>query len=228
MPHHNSAPETSTYTPPVGGEQWLHADDHLVVVCKPAGLLSVPGRGEDKQDCLSSRVQARYPDALVVHRLDRDTSGIVIMARGLEAQRALNLSFEKRLVDKRYEALVDGILPVEETWQEIDLPIVVDWPNRPRRIIDAVHGQHALTRWRCLGHVAALEASRVELEPFTGRTHQLRVHMQALGHPMLGDSLYAPPAVLQRAPRLLLHARYLQVPHPHTGTLQTFEAPPPF
>ena len=217
------------YNPPALTElPVVYFDEVLLVLNKPAGLLTVPGRGEAKQDCLSKRVQDVYPEALIVHRLDRDTSGLVVMARGIVAQRAINLSFEHRLVDKCYEAMVEGMLPVAEEWQEINLPLLVDWPNRPKRTVNHTEGQQALTRWRCVGHDAARGCSRVELEPVTGRTHQLRVHMQALGHPMLGDTLYATPQALAKSDRLLLHARSLSLPHPSSGQTLQFEAPVPF
>ena len=214
--------------PPLTELPVVYVDDALVVLDKPAGLLTVPGRGEAKQDCLSKRVQDRYPEALIVHRLDRDTSGLVVMARGIVAQRALNLSFEKRLVDKCYEAVVIGTLPVSDVWQEIDLPLLVDWPNRPKRTVNHAEGQQALTRWRCVAVDAARGCSRVELEPVTGRTHQLRVHMQALGHPMLGDTLYATPPALALSSRLQLHARTLSLPHPGNSQRLVFHAPLPF
>ena len=210
--------------------QILHADDSLLVLNKPSGLLSVPGRGEDKQDCLSRRAQSLYPDALVVHRLDMATSGLMLMARGAAMQRALNSQFERREVHKRYVALVDGRLasaPAADGWGLIDLPIAVDWPRRPLRIIDAA-GKPSQTRWRSLAFDVAANLTRVELEPITGRSHQLRVHLQALGHPILGDALYAPGAVLARSPRLLLHACALRLVHPATGAPLSFESPPDF
>src|SRR5512139_1038736 len=170
----------------------LYVDDALLVVDKPSGLLAVPGRGADKQDCLSARVQARYPDALIVHRLDMATSGLMVIARGAAAQRQLSKAFAAREVKKRYIAVVAGRLHAPpENWGTIDLPIIVDWPNRPLRIVDHHHGKPSLTRWRVLGHDEAGPATRVELEPVTGRSHQLRVHLRALGHPILGDALYA-------------------------------------
>lgn len=204
------------------------ADDAIVVLNKPSGLLTVPGRGPEKADCLSKRVQAHYPDALIVHRLDRDTSGLVVMARGLPSQRVLNLAFEQRRVDKRYTAVVTGLLTVSDDWQEIDLPLLVDWPNRPKRTVNYTDGQRALTRWRCTAVDAAANTSRVELEPVTGRTHQLRVHMQAIGHPMVGDTLYAPPEVQAQADRLLLHSGLLSFPHPVTGEVQEYTVAPAF
>lgn len=206
----------------------VYVDDAIVVLNKPSGLLTVPGRGPEKQDCLSKRAQARYPDALIVHRLDRDTSGLVVMARGLPAQRVVNLAFEQRRVDKRYVAVVSGQLPVGDAWQEIDLPMLVDWPNRPKRTINYTDGQQALTRWRCTAVDPLANTSRLDLEPVTGRTHQLRVHMQAIGHPMLGDTLYAPPDVQAQAPRLLLHSGLLSLPHPVSGETREFTVAPAF
>ncbi len=213
----------------------LHADDHLIALDKPAGLLAVPGRGPDKQDCLSARAQARWPDALVVHRLDMATSGVVVMARGLDAQRALSRAFERRLTHKRYEALVAGRLanPLPDNgWNTIDLPLMIDWLNRPRSIVHATHGKPSLTRWRLApGDVPAGCAglvTRVELEPVTGRTHQLRVHLQAIGHPIAGDPLYADSAQQALAPRLWLHAGELTVPHPLGGEPMRFTSPCPF
>jgi tRNA pseudouridine32 synthase/23S rRNA pseudouridine746 synthase len=215
----------------IHGVELLHADDSLLVLDKPAGLLAVPGRGEDKQDCLSARVQAAWPDALVVHRLDQATSGLMLMARGAAMQRALSQAFESREVGKRYVAVVEGRLPVPadpQTWSLIDLPIIVDWPRRPLRIIDAERGKPSQTRWRVLAFDAATNTSRVELEPVTGRSHQLRVHLQALGHPILGDALYAPAEVQAKAPRLLLHAALLQFKHPASGLPLSFESAPGF
>ncbi len=206
----------------------VFADDAIVVLNKPSGLLTVPGRGPDKQDCLSKRVQARYPDALIVHRLDRDTSGLVVFARGLPAQRVLNLAFEQRRVDKRYTAVVTGQMVIDGEWHEIDLPMLVDWPNRPKRTINYTEGQSALTRWRCTALDTTANTSRVELEPVTGRTHQLRVHMQAIGHPMVGDTLYAPSEVQAQADRLLLHSGLLSFPHPVTGVVHEYTVAPAF
>ncbi len=194
------------HTPPPAGLQTIYADDGLLVFSKPSGLLSVPGRGPDKQDCLSCRVQQHYPDALVVHRLDMATSGLMLMARGPAMQRALGQLFETRAIEKRYLAVVEGQLDSHPDWQLIDLSIAVDWPNRPLRIIDSNHGQPSQTRWRALSFDERTHSTRVELEPLTGRSHQLRVHLQALGHPILGDALYAPSAVQAKASRLLLHA----------------------
>ncbi|MFI5444901.1 RluA family pseudouridine synthase [Polaromonas sp. UC242_47] len=214
------------------GVQVLHADDSLLVLNKPAGLLSVPGKGEDKQDCLSTRVQQLYPDALVVHRLDMATSGLLLMARSRAAQRSLSQAFAERQVHKAYEAVVQGQLappePSDDGWGLIDLPIVVDWPRRPLRVIDALLGKPSKTRWRIQHYDAAADHTRLRLEPVTGRSHQLRVHLQALGHPILGDQLYAPALVQARAERLLLHACSLRLSHPVSGVLLQFESAAPF
>lgn len=217
------------------GFETLYADDSLLVLNKPAGLLSVPGRGEDKQDCLSHRVQQHYPDALVVHRLDMATSGLMLMARGADMQRALSRLFENREVHKRYVAVVDGRLhqgqPAQQDpgeWNLIDLPIAVDWPRRPLRIIDREHGKPSQTRWRTISFDVGSNSTRVELEPVTGRSHQLRVHLQALGHPILGDQLYAPAEVQAKASRLLLHAAMLAFSHPENGRAMRFVCEPGF
>jgi tRNA pseudouridine32 synthase/23S rRNA pseudouridine746 synthase len=207
----------------------VYSDNYLLVLDKPSGLLAVPGRGADKQDCLSARVQARYPDALVVHRLDMATSGLMVMARGPAVHRALSQAFAARAVKKRYIAVVAGRLDAPpQDWGEIDLPIVVDWPNRPLRIVDYQLGKPSLTRWRVLRVDEAGSRTRVELEPVTGRSHQLRVHLRELGHPILGDALYAPPAVQALSGRLLLHAWSLGFAHPVTGAALAFESQPPF
>ncbi|MBG9390338.1 RluA family pseudouridine synthase [Caenimonas aquaedulcis] len=208
----------------------LHEDAHLLAFDKPAGLLSVPGRGPGKQDCLSARAQAAFPGALVVHRLDMATSGLFLMARGAAMQRALSHAFAQGQVDKRYEAVVAGDLrqPAQtaDGWALIDLPIAADWPRRPLRIVDAAAGKPSRTRWRVLE--AAAGTTRLELAPLTGRTHQLRVHLQAVGHPILGDALYAPPEVQSLAPRLLLHATSLQFTHPDTGSRVALSCSPAF
>ncbi|HEX5738423.1 MAG TPA: RluA family pseudouridine synthase [Hydrogenophaga sp.] len=213
----------------------LFVDDTLVVLDKPSGLLAVPGRGPDKQDCLSARAQAQWPGALVVHRLDMATSGIVVMARGLAAQRALSNAFEKRRVHKRYIAVVAGEPeepPTENGWHTIDLPLAVDWLNRPRSMVSDLLGKPSVTRWRrSATQTPALHtglATRLELEPVTGRTHQLRVHLQAIGHPIVGDALYATPAQQAMAPRLMLHATELRLDHPVTGHPMTFTSACPF
>lgn len=208
----------------------IHEDAHLLVLEKPSGLLSVPGRGPDKQDCLSKRVQALYPDALIVHRLDQDTSGLLIMARGIEAQRRLSKLFEIRQVKKRYVAVVAGqpehtqahVPTDEQGWRSIDGPILLDWERRPLHIIHP-DGKASRSHWRALQ--TGDQASLIELEPVTGRTHQLRVHLQSIGHPMLGDSLYAPPDIQALSPRLLLHAQELAFVHPFTEKALVFQVP---
>ncbi|HWU48440.1 MAG TPA: pseudouridine synthase [Asticcacaulis sp.] len=202
----------------------LYADAHLLIVDKPAGLLSVPGRGEANQDCLITRLQTDYPDALTVHRLDMATSGVMAFARGAEAQRALSMAFAERRVAKTYIAVVAGL--VAEDAGEVDLPLICDWPNRPRQMVDHAVGKHALTRYRVVERGEGV--TRVDLEPVTGRSHQLRVHMAALGHPILGDPFYAPPDVRAMSARLLLHAAALSLPHPHSGETLRFTAKPAF
>ena len=181
----------------------------MLVVNKPAGLLTVPGRGEDKADCLITRVQKTYSDALIVHRLDMSTSGLVLLARGVEMQRQLSKMFRERKVQKRYIALVSGRL-LNETG-EIDLPLMTDWPNRPRQKVDMLDGKPSQTRYRLIGF--ANDVSRVELEPVTGRSHQLRLHMAAIGHPIMGDELYGG----EQVERLMLHAQSLSFVHPLRG-----------
>lgn len=224
-------PDAAHASRPAAGLDYVHVDAHLIVVDKPAGLLSVPGRGADKQDCVATRVQSMYPDALVVHRLDMATSGLLLMARGAAVQSSLGRSFIERRVGKRYQAVVAGQMEPaagDSGWSLIDLPLAADWPNRPRRIVDVAHGKPSQTRWRVLAHDRQSDTSRLELEPLTGRSHQLRVHLQALGHPILGDTLYAPADVQARAPRLLLHATHLQLAHPATGELVAWSSTAPF
>ena len=200
----------------------VFSDDTLVVVDKPAGMLSVPGRGADKQDCAAACVQALHADARVVHRLDMATSGLLLMARGDAAQRRLSIAFAEREVAKRYVAVVHGRLP--SAGGEIDLPLVADWPHRPRQKVDAASGKPSLTRYRVLSEDASSDTSRVELEPVTGRSHQLRVHMLAIGHPIVGDTLYGAP----EAARLMLHACELRFVHPATGLRMRLQSAAPF
>ena len=210
----------------------VFADEHLLVVNKPSGLLSVPGRGEDKQDCLIARAQAQWPDALTVHRLDMSTSGLMVIARGPDMQRRLSQAFAQREVHKIYEAIVAGELRATETgnadaWSDIHMPLLIDWPNRPKSKVDWEHGKPSHTQWR-VKHSNLTNATRVELQPITGRTHQLRLHMMAMGHPILGDALYASPEIQAQSPRLLLHARVLQLKHPVTAEWMAFESTVPF
>ena len=207
----------------------LHADDALLVLAKPAGLLSVPGRGADKQDCLSARASQQWPDALVVHRLDMATSGLLLMARTPAVQRALSQAFAERQVEKRYQAVVQGCMTAPASdWGDIELPIAADWERRPLRVIDHQHGKPSHTRWRVLGVDSAAQTTRLELSPVTGRTHQLRVHLAAIGHAILGDALYADATTQARAPRLLLHATQLAFAHPVSGDWVQFVLPPDF
>ncbi|TXT41263.1 MAG: hypothetical protein FD135_424 [Comamonadaceae bacterium] len=209
--------------------QVIYADASLLVLNKPAGLLSVPGKGADKQDCLSLRAQQLYPDALVVHRLDMATSGLLVMARSPTAQRDLNDAFAERRIHKRYEAVVDGVLDAPDTgWQLIDLPIFLDWAQRPKRMIDTQRGKPSSTRWRVLSIDPVKNTTRLLLEPVTGRSHQLRVHLCALGHAILGDPLYAPAHVACASDRLLLHACELELPHPSRAETLRFVCPTPF
>jgi tRNA pseudouridine32 synthase/23S rRNA pseudouridine746 synthase len=202
----------------------LFADDYMVVADKPSGLLSVPGRGPDKQDCLAACVQAEFPDALTVHRLDMATSGLIVLARGADAHRRLSLAFSERRVEKRYVAVVAGAVAADEG--EVDLPLITDWPNRPRQMVDFRVGKPSLTRYRVIFREPG--RTRLALEPVTGRSHQLRVHMMALGHPIFGDIFYAPPEIAALSDRLLLHAEYLAVPHPGTGEIIAFTRAAPF
>ena len=209
----------------------VHEDEHLLVFDKPSGLLSVPGLGPDKQDCLRSRVQTRWPEAMIVHRLDMATSGLIVMARGPLMQKTLSMAFEKRHMHKRYQAVVLGEpmpVPDAQGWSRIALPMRIDYQNRPRSIVDYGHGKPSLTHWRVLGPGPWPGTTRLQLEPFTGRTHQLRVHLQAIGHPIVGDPLYAPSDASATAPRLLLHASELAFEHPVTGQACRFVAPVPF
>ncbi len=204
----------------------LHADEAVLAFDKPAGLLCVPGRGDDKQDCLSRRVQAKWPEAQVVHRLDMATSGVVLLARGAAVQRLLGIAFAERRVDKRYIAVVHGQMALNQG--EIDIPLGADWPNRPLQKVDHGHGKPSVTRYRVLARDAVANSTRVELQPVTGRSHQLRVHLLALGHPILGDALYAPAAVLAAAPRLLLHACAVRLTHPLRDEPLAIDCPSPF
>ncbi|MBI2307669.1 MAG: RNA pseudouridine synthase [Rhodocyclales bacterium] len=219
---------STPYRPPEHrGLSVLYLSAQLIVVDKPSGLLSVPGHDPGKEDCLSRRVQAEFPDALIVHRLDMGTSGIVVMGRGASAQRALSIQFQERRVRKHYQALVDGQWTAAAAG-EIGLPIGVDGPRHPRQKVDHATGRPCLTRYRLLDIDATSAISRIELEPITGRSHQLRVHMEALGHPILGDDFYGSPASCAKAERLMLHACQIELGHPETGAPLRIECPPPF
>lgn len=222
-----NSPPATPYLPPLDdGTPPLFCDATLLVVDKPSGLLSVPGRGEARQDCLIARLHRQgLDDALAVHRLDMATSGLLVLARGKAAHSELSRQFRERLVDKRYIAVVAGLLRDDQG--SIDLPLICDWPNRPRQMVDFAIGKPSLTHFRVLARDPAADCTRVELEPITGRSHQLRVHLAALGHPILGDDLYAGAAV-DRAPRLLLHASQISFFHPSTVEKLEFSSPPPF
>ncbi|MGB0352517.1 MAG: RluA family pseudouridine synthase [Paracoccaceae bacterium] len=207
------------YSPPNTPLELIHEDHELLVVNKPAGLLSVPGKGDHLKDCLITRLQAAFPEALLVHRLDMDTSGVIVFARTPAAQRHLGLQFEKRMMKKSYLALVWGQVDGKEG--VIDLPLIVDWPNRPLQKVCHETGRAAVTEWKVLRHDET--STRMRLFPQTGRSHQLRVHMRELGHPILGDPFYATgPA--RDFPRLMLHAETLRLRHPDGGRGMTFRA----
>jgi tRNA pseudouridine32 synthase/23S rRNA pseudouridine746 synthase len=212
------------YNPPPGAPAILHQDDDLLFVDKPAGLLSVPGRGDTLSDCLIERLRVVFPDVLLVHRLDLDTSGVVVFALNAAAQGALGQQFEARKTRKHYVARVWG--QVTENAGRVDLPLIVDWPNRPRQMVCPQTGKPAQTDWKLIRHEDG-NTCRLRLTPITGRTHQLRMHMQAMGYPILGDTLYASGAALE-FPRLMLHAQSLRLNHPRTGHGMTISTPVPF
>lgn len=213
-----------TYAPPDTPLDIIHEDHELLLVNKPAGLLSVPGKGAHLADCLITRLQAAFPETLLVHRLDMDTSGVMVFARTPHAQRHLGLQFEKRYTKKAYVAQVWG--EVAEREGHIDLPLIVDWPNRPLQHVNYETGKPAQTDWRRM-RVEEDGTTRVRLHPLTGRTHQLRVHMLEIGHPILGDPFYAHgPA--RDFPRMMLHAESLKLRHPDGGKGMSFRAKVPF
>ncbi|WP_417677678.1 pseudouridine synthase [Pseudodonghicola sp.] len=213
----------SDYNPPMDPLDILYEDAQLVAVNKPAGLLSVPGRGEHLADCLLSRVQAAFPDALLVHRLDRDTSGVIVFALTPHAQRNLSMQFETRVTKKTYVARLWGRL--EPKTGTVDLPLIVNWPNRPRQMVCHDTGRPAVTDWKVVSY--GENETRVRLFPKTGRSHQLRVHMLALGHPILGDPFYAEGAA-RDFPRLMLHSEELRIKNPEGGVSLKLRAPAPF
>ena len=212
-----------TYAPPPDPPVILHHDHEIVVVNKQAGILSVPGRGDDKSDCLINRLRGLFPTVLLVHRLDLDTSGVMVFALTPHAQRNLSKQFEERKTKKVYLARVAG--RVAEKTGTVDLPLIVDWPNRPRQKVDHAEGRPAVTDWRVVR--ANDNETRIRLMPLTGRSHQLRVHMAEIGHPILGDPLYATGAAAD-FPRLMLHAESLRLKHPESGLPMTFSAPAEF
>jgi len=210
------------YDPPVGPLVYVHADDAILVLDKPSGLLSVPGKTEGRSDCLQSRLLRAHPESLLVHRLDCDTSGLIIFARSKAAQGFLGQEFEQRRAQKTYIARVAGVMAADSG--QVDLPLCADWPNRPRQHVDPINGRPAQTDWQVIDRSAS--ETRVRLTPLTGRSHQLRVHMLALGQPILGDPIYAPNAAAH--PRLMLHAQDLSLHHPVTKTRVSFHAACPF
>lgn len=211
------------YAPPADPLEVLHDDAEMLVVSKPSGLLSVPGKGEHLLDCLIERVQAVWPHALLVHRLDRDTSGVMVFGLTPHAQRFLSKQFELRAAKKTYVARVWGRMTPKTG--RVDLPLIVDWPNRPKQHVDHENGKPAVTDWRVLRDTE--NESRVRLMPQTGRSHQLRVHMAELGHPILGDPFYAEgPA--RDFDRLMLHSEELRIKHPDSGKMLRFRTPAPF
>jgi len=202
----------------------IYADEFLVIVNKPSLLLSVPGRGTDKQDCLISRLSNDFPGILTVHRLDWETSGLTVLALNKEIHRHLSRQFQERQVHKNYTTIVYGI-PDQQSG-EINLPLRCDWENRPRQIVDHEQGKASQTYWQIIDQEK--QNTRLLLTPVTGRSHQLRVHMLAMGHPILGDPLYADPEALGMAERLLLHATSLEFIHPHSNKNVRFYSQPPF
>lgn len=220
-----TAPAPFVYNPPQ--EPWLevlHQDDDLLVVNKPSGLLSVPGKAAEHSDCIEARARGIYPDARIVHRLDMDTSGVMVLAMNAGAHRHLGLQFERRKTQKTYVARVWGNLAEDEG--EVDLPLICDWPNRPKQMVCHERGKPAQTRWKVLEREEC--STLVRLFPLTGRSHQLRVHMLSLGHPILGDRFYADGKALAASPRLALHAEELTLHHPQGGEFVTFRADCPF
>ncbi len=211
------------YTPPDTPLEIIHEDHEIIVVDKPAGLLSVPGKGAHLADCLLTRIQAAFPQALLVHRLDRDTSGVMVFAQTPHAQRALSMQFEQRRTKKTYVARVAGQL--QPKTGTVDLPLIVDWPNRPRQMVCHETGKSAVTDWRVMKYTG--DETRVKLMPRTGRSHQLRVHMKSLGHVILGDPLYASGAAADYK-RMMLHSLELRINHPESGRGMAFRAKVPF
>lgn len=204
----------------------LYEDDYLLVVNKPAGLLSVPGRGDEKKDCLISRVQLTHPAALIVHRLDMATSGILVLALDKETHRLLSQQFQQREITKHYIAIVTGKL--EQSAGLIDMPMICDWPNRPKQMIDTEQGKSAQTYYEVLTYSATDDTSQLRLKPVTGRTHQLRLHCQYIGHPIMGDELYADAIISKASRRLLLHASLIRFMHPISAEPITIQSQVPF
>ncbi len=206
--------------PPLGDIEYVYNDEQIIIVDKPANMLSVPGRAPDKQDCLIRRVQKRFPEARIVHRLDFSTSGLMVIAQNRESHRILSCQFENRETEKTYVAKVFG--QPEQAFGVVDLPLRCDWERRPLQIVDHQQGKDALTHWKIIERFE--NSCLVELSPTTGRTHQLRVHMQAMGHPILGDELYAHEEAYSMADRLNLHAKELIINHPEENSRLTFSS----
>jgi len=198
--------------PPHTSIEVLYEDKFLLIVNKPSGLLSVPGRGLEKQDCLITRIQKEYPSALIVHRLDMSTSGLMIIALGKKMERELSILFQNRKVDKKYIAVVNG--EIKNKYGEINLPLITDWPNRPKQKVDFESGKTSRTLYTLVSYDKKNDSSRLELIPKTGRTHQLRIHLQSLNHAILGDELYAEDDIVKKSERLLLHACNISFQHP--------------
>lgn len=227
----SSSPPSATpevrYSPPQDvALDIVHLDEHLIVIDKPAGLLSVPGRGDGREDCAVSRVRLRHPEALIVHRLDMATSGLLAFARGPDMHRRMSALFHEREVEKYYTAIVHGLLATDEG--QVDLPLITDWPRRPMQMVCHREGKASLTYFRVLARDEAQGTTRVALAPVTGRSHQLRVHMLALGHPIVGDPLYGERAMQVPHARLMLHATRIELPHPGTGQTLSLRSAAPF
>ncbi|MSU90613.1 RNA pseudouridine synthase [Rhodobacteraceae bacterium 2CG4] len=217
-------PSGPPYAPPRAPLRVVFADSHLVVVAKPSGLLSVPGKDPGLADCLETRVRARFRDALLLHRLDMDTSGLMIFARNRPAQRLIARQFEQRRVGKTYIARVWGA-PSEDAGR-IDLPLTCDWPRRPLQMVCRQTGKPSVTDWQVIAREGPL--TRLRVTPQTGRSHQIRVHLLSLGLPIAGDRFYASGPALAAADRLQLHAETLTLRHPETNRPVSFTAPAPF
>ena len=222
--HTSSAPPITLKTFEFSEDWILYVDDAIIMVNKPSGMLSVPGRGEGKQACLISHIQTRFPDALIVHRLDMDTSGLMILARCKESHRHLSRQFQERQTQKSYVAICSGI-PTQKQGKTC-LPMRCDWERRPLQMVDFKQGKYAETHWKIIEQYP--HSFMVRLSPVTGRSHQLRLHMKSLGHPIIGDNLYADPISLNLMPRLMLHAEKLGFTHPLTQQAMCFDCPAEF
>ena len=209
------------YNPPHIEIEIIFKDEFLLVVNKPSGLLSVPGRGEDKQDCLISRIRYIYPDAYIVHRLDMSTSGLMVLARGKEMERYLSILFQQQKINKKYTAIVEG--NIQPKLGEVNLPLITDWPNRPKQKVCYEKGKSSQTKYSVISYDEN-NNTKIELTPITGRTHQLRVHMQSIKHAILGDQLYANEETINKSDRLLLHACYLSFEHPISDEILEFNS----